>query len=204
MAKKNRPCSSYDRLNRDFNTGGKMKNLIFVLSCILVLFTTPIAGLSAENGILAGYGFGLFNKDHSGTNVQGGNYDYIQVAYLHERQLGGRVNWVLEPFVSYINRPDEGLDGGLSLYVKAYLDRERVQGFYATVGVGILYTSGGVPGARYALVRLPAGWLRVSIRLLVHRGSIQTLFQWTHCSSESIRAFKRSLFRNLFLRKEGI
>ena len=143
MAKKNRPCSSYIRLNRDFNTGGKMKNLIFVLSCILVLFMTPIAGLSAENGILAGYGFGLFNKDHSGTNLHGGNYDYIQVAYLHERQLGGRVNWVLEPFVSYINRPDEGLDGGLSLYVKAYLDRERAQGFYATVGVGILYTSEG-------------------------------------------------------------
>ncbi len=109
--------------------------------CFIALIVLPLHGFCGEDAIAAGYGFGLFNKDHSGTNIRDGNYDYVQIAYVHERQFKGMLNYVLEPFASYINRPNEGVDGGLSIYLKGYLNRDRRSGLYVTLGVGALYTS---------------------------------------------------------------
>ncbi|HVN95541.1 MAG TPA: acyloxyacyl hydrolase [Syntrophorhabdaceae bacterium] len=123
-----------------------MRKQIFVCACLMVFLSAPLNILAQQDGLSIGYGFGTFNNDMRGVQIRDGNYDYGQMTFFHERRLFKRVNWTIEPFVSYINRPTEGVDGGVSIFAKAYVDEKKKHGLFATAGGGSLYTSMGYSG----------------------------------------------------------
>ncbi len=122
-----------------------MGKYIVMPACIFLSFLIAQNGFAQENGISLGYGFGAFNRGMKGIQIRDGNYDYVQFAYFNERPLYKQLNYLIEPHVAYLNRPSEGADIGLSLSLKGYLDKEK-KGFFATAGVGAVYTTLGYSG----------------------------------------------------------
>jgi hypothetical protein len=122
----------------------KLWHSIALMMLILLVVTT--GSYAADNGLAVGYGFGFLNSGMRGIQIRDGNYDYLQIRYIREAPLFSHLNWVIEPYISYINRPKEGVDGGFSLLMKAYLDKEGKHGFYGVGGAGVQYTSMGYSG----------------------------------------------------------
>jgi hypothetical protein len=61
--------------------------------------------------------------------------------YCYERTLSRKFNVLLEPYVAVVNRPERGLDLGLTLNGRYYLGETNHKGFFVTFGGGSAYTS---------------------------------------------------------------
>jgi hypothetical protein len=112
------------------------------VACLLVLPLALIPTSSAEQAASAGYGFGVWNGGGTGHIENNLRYDYATFSYLYEKSFAPQVAFVVEPFCNLVNRPNNGLDIGFSVYLKAYLPEVRPQErFYLTAGAGAAYTS---------------------------------------------------------------
>jgi len=121
-----------------------MKQLAWVLVLSVVPMFLPFSGSAADEGLSVGYGLAALDYDKHIGRIQGGEYyDFFQFTFLYERpfQDYNRLAVYVEPFASYVNRPDSGLEGGLYLGLKYYpLDPER-KGLYIIGGTGTAYTT---------------------------------------------------------------
>ena len=120
-----------------------MKRFFFPLLVIIALLTLPhaVRAAEAEHALSVGYGFALFSNGRPAGQIEEGNYDFFQVAYLYGRPLSVRWMLLVEPFVAYVNRPVEGVDVGCNLGLKVYPFTKDRSGFFFTVGTGGAYTS---------------------------------------------------------------
>lgn len=116
-----------------------------VLFLLLCLFLKVEGVQAADKGIWAAYGFGAFNLNKRIGRIEGGRYyDFFQLGYIYERPCHYRqLALVFEPFVSYINRPKEGVDVGLNASLKFYFLDHANQGPFISAGSGIAYTTTG-------------------------------------------------------------
>jgi hypothetical protein len=121
-----------------------MKRLAWVLVFSVVSTFMAFSGSAADEGLSVGYGLAALNDEKQVGRIQGGRYyDFFQFTFLYERPFQGYkpLAVYVEPFVSYVNRPASGLDGGVYLGLKYYpLDPER-KGLYVIGGTGTAYTT---------------------------------------------------------------
>jgi hypothetical protein len=108
--------------------------------CIL-LAMLPCSAWSAEHALSVGYGFAYLSNGHPPGEVEQGNYDFFQGAYLYEHPLSARWAVLVEPFVAYVNRPVDGVDVGCNLGLKVYPFTQDRSGLFFTMGTGAAYTS---------------------------------------------------------------
>ena len=121
-----------------------MKQLVWVLVFSVVCLLMPIPGRAADEGLSVGYGLGALNYEKQIGRIQGGRYyDFFQFTFVYERPFQDYkpLAVYVEPFASYVNRPDPGLDGGLYVGLKLYpFDQER-RGLFIIGGTGTAYTT---------------------------------------------------------------
>jgi len=112
---------------------------------LMVLCAGPARGLCEDYGLSLGYGFAALNKDRSTGKVEGGkSYSFIQAVFLYEKPLSQKeLALVVEPFASYVDKPNSGTDVGFDLGLKYYPFRTQKGGLYLTAGPGMAYTSVG-------------------------------------------------------------
>ncbi len=112
---------------------------------LIVVFLSPCGDLFAEQALSLGYGFAAYNLDRHMGKIEGGDYyDFFRLAYLYEKPVHkNRLAFVAEPFASYVNRPTDGAEWGLSLNLRYYPFRDDKDGFYMTAGPGMAYTTIG-------------------------------------------------------------
>jgi hypothetical protein len=122
-----------------------IRKYFIIFLCFFMFYLTTHNGFAQDNGVSIGYGFGALNRGMKGIQIRDGNYDYIQLTYLHEKPFYKRINYLIEPHIAYINRPSNGIDIGFSLSLKGYLNEDK-KGFFGTVGVGTIYTTLGYSG----------------------------------------------------------
>ena len=115
--------------------------LIFVLFLSFVFI--PLFGHAKNNNISVGYGFGAFNSSKGIGKLRGtnGNYDFLQLAYSREKSLSSRISLLLEPFLAYVNRPTDGLDLGMIVGLRFYLNKDTKKGLFGTLATGASYTT---------------------------------------------------------------
>lgn len=110
-----------------------------------ILFVTfvmaPFSLYGQSNGASLGYGFGLFSEPGKIGEIEEGSYDYLQLAYVHEKALSERLMLLIEPFVAFVNRPVEGVDAGLTVSLRHSFRKGGGNGFFLTLGGGSAYTS---------------------------------------------------------------
>jgi len=118
------------------------------------------SSFSAEQAMSVGYGFGLFNLHKHMGHIEGGEmYDFFQVAYLYERGSGLKnLNITVQPWVAYVNRPNDGSDVGFNLGIRYYPVRMEELRPFLSAGVGAAYTTIGFEeqGTRFLFI-LQAG-----------------------------------------------
>jgi hypothetical protein len=84
----------------------------------------------------------MWNGSGTGRIEDKQSYNYATLSYLYEKPLTSKLAFVLEPFVSAVNRPDNGLDLGISLRLKAYVfELVKQSRLYVTGGAGAAYTT---------------------------------------------------------------
>jgi hypothetical protein len=119
--------------------------LCFFTMLLLLMFFLPLFSctvLADQQTISLGYGLGVLNNTRQVGHLWGNDYyDFGQIAYGYEKTLSGEFNLLIEPFVSIVNRPETGLDFGLTLNGRYYFGPANHRGFFATVGGGGVYTS---------------------------------------------------------------
>ncbi|MCX8023213.1 MAG: acyloxyacyl hydrolase [Syntrophorhabdaceae bacterium] len=93
-----------------------------------------------ENSLSAGYGFGIFNYGLT-NKIKGGHYEFYQVTLRHERPLYRGFYLLIDPYVSYIRNPVEGLDIAFGLSGRYYFNQEKKNSFFLDLGVGALYST---------------------------------------------------------------
>jgi hypothetical protein len=121
---------------------GKLCSVLLVLS---IWFVLPLSAVAADHGLSLGYGFGAFNLERPLGRVEGGkSYNFIQASYFYEKPLSSKeLAFLIEPFSSYVNSPNSGVDVGFDLSLRYYPFKSRLDGFYLTLGPGMAYTSIG-------------------------------------------------------------
>jgi hypothetical protein len=118
-----------------------VRYLLLLLPSFLLLFLS-IESHAGEQGLSVSYGFAAFNDHTSTGKVEGGKeYDFLQLAYLHESPYWTKASFVVEPFAAYVNRPESGIDVGFDLLLRWYPSDRTRSGFYFDVGAGAAYTS---------------------------------------------------------------
>jgi hypothetical protein len=118
-----------------------VRYLLLLLPSFLLLFLS-IESHAGEQGLSLGYGFAALNKNSSTGKVEGGKeYDFLQLAYLHESPYWKKASFVVEPFAACINRPESGIDMGFDLLLRWYPSDRTRRGLYFDVGAGAAYTS---------------------------------------------------------------
>jgi hypothetical protein len=123
-----------------------MSRLCTALGCVSTLvFFAPGPGFAHNNSISVGYGFGFLNKNIQFAKLRGtnGSYDFIQVSYGREKALHDRFGLLVGPFVAYISRPQNGVDLGVTVSLKGYLQKQGKSNLFATLGTGTAYTTIG-------------------------------------------------------------
>lgn len=124
-----------------------MKKSLVACAFLIVLCAGPVRGFCEDYGFSLGYGFAAFNKDRSAGKVEGGkSYTFIQAVFLYEKPLSQKeLALVVEPFASYVDKPNSGTDVGFDLGLKYYPFQTQTQkgGLYLTAGPGMAYTSVG-------------------------------------------------------------
>ncbi len=112
----------------------------------VALAVLPNVGRPADHALSVGYGVAILNADKQTGRIQGGRYyDFFQLTYLWERPTRDyrRLALFVEPFAAYVNRPKEGVDGGLYVGLKWYPYDHRNKGFFFSAGTGMAYTTTG-------------------------------------------------------------
>lgn len=116
--------------------------LVLFLLVVFPLSFLPCTVLGDQQEISVGYGLGTFNKSSDLGHLHSGDYyDFVQIAYGYEKILSGKFNLLVEPFVAVVNRPQGGLDGGLTLNGRYYFGQANYTGLFVTAGFGGAYTS---------------------------------------------------------------
>lgn len=116
--------------------------LILVLLLVIPLSFLPSTALADQQEISVGYGLGTLNKNADPGHLHSGDYyDFVQIAYGYEKLLSGKFNILVEPFVAIVNRPQSGLDGGLTLNGRCHFGQENYTGLFVTAGFGGAHTS---------------------------------------------------------------
>lgn len=114
----------------------------FVLIFVSLICFSPCIVTADQQTFSLGYGLGTFNNGADLGHLHSGDYyDFVQIAYGYEKTLSGKFNFLVEPFVSIINRPTDGVDVGLTLNGRYYFGPTNHRGLFATIGVGGAYTS---------------------------------------------------------------
>jgi len=115
----------------------KIRHLLFLL-----LFLLPIPAWSQTHGLSAGYGFGVLNPHQEFGKVQDDrSYNFLYLSYLHEKSLFEKAFLVIEPFLSYVHKPEDGLDVGFNLLFRYYLKIGEKSLLFGNLGIGAAYTS---------------------------------------------------------------
>lgn len=90
----------------------------------------------------AGYGFGFLNVDEEIGKVEHHqNYNFVHFAYFHEFHLIKDLFFHVEPYLAYINQPDNGVDAGVNLLLKYYVANFGKGSLFVDLGSGGAYTS---------------------------------------------------------------
>ena len=112
--------------------------------CVICTLLLPVFQSSADEGLSVGYGVADLNVDKHLGRVQGSEYyDFFQFTFLYEKPLQSFKHFSLfaEPFAAYVNRPNDGLDGGLYVGLKVYPMNEERKGLFIIAGTGAAYTT---------------------------------------------------------------
>ena len=92
----------------------KIRLLLFLMLVLL-----PVPAFGQTNALSLGYGFGVLNPHQEFGKVQDDrSYNFLYISYLHEKSLFEKAFLVIEPFLSYVHQPENGLDLG-SIYCSA-------------------------------------------------------------------------------------
>jgi|GEM_PF-282102 len=128
-----------------FTMGVRMQKWISIFVLFLSFIFIPLFGHAQNNNISVGYGFGAFNGNQGIGKLRGTNgyYDFFQLAYSREKSLSSRTNLLLEPFLAYVNRPTDGLDLGMTVGLRFYLNKDTKKGLFGTLAMGASYTTIG-------------------------------------------------------------
>ncbi len=108
-----------------------LKRGIFLFLLVLI----PLNGYAQNNGISLGYGLGTFNNGGFGEIENDRKYNFIRGSYFHEFSLLRNLFLVTEPYLGYVNEPEEALEVGLSLFFRYYLGN-----LFFNLGSGFAYT----------------------------------------------------------------
>jgi len=115
----------------------KIRHLLFLL-----LFLLPVPALAQTHGLSLGYGFGVLNPHQEFGKVQDDrSYNFLYLSYLHEKSLFEKAFLVIEPFISYVHQPEDGLDLGFNLLFRYYLKVSDQSRLFGNLGIGAAYTS---------------------------------------------------------------
>ncbi len=108
---------------------------------LLFLFSSPLTCYAENNGLSVGYGFGFLNpRQNFGKSEFDRNYDFAQISYFHEFQLVKDLFFHLEPYLAYINQPNNGMDVGLNLLLRYYVNFEK-SSLFMSLGSGGAYST---------------------------------------------------------------
>lgn len=128
---------------RKGDTSLRRPAFILLVPVVILLFL-PNAGRAADHALSIGYGFAMLNMDLQTGRIEGGrNYDFFQLTYLWERPSRDyrQLSLFVEPFAAYVNRPNEGFDGGFYAGLKWYPMDHTKKGLFVTAGTGMAYTT---------------------------------------------------------------
>jgi len=121
-----------------------MRKCLSLIALFIIFVLFPLFVFAVNESFLISYGFSAFSPYTGMGKVQGGNfYDFVQLAYSTEKPLyGKKLNLHFEPFISYVMRPQDGAEAGVSLSLRYYLTGgDDYKGFYLTAGTGGAYSS---------------------------------------------------------------
>jgi len=113
---------------------------------MLIVVCAAAPAYAVEQAVTLGYGIAALNPDLHFGRIEGGrNYDFVQVTYLVERPCTDYrpLAVFIEPFASYVNRPDQGVDLGLFTGLKYCFYGDGQKGLFLTAGTGLVYTTEG-------------------------------------------------------------
>jgi hypothetical protein len=112
--------------------------VLLFISCLLL----PLAVSAMNQGLMVGFGTAMFNPKHAEGRLEDGKYNFIQLAFVTEYPLWKKsMNFYLEPFLSFVNRPNDGVEGGMGTGIKYFFSGHEYRGFYGTVGTGLSYST---------------------------------------------------------------
>jgi hypothetical protein len=115
----------------------KIRHLFFLL-----LFFLPMPAFGQTNALSLGFGFGVLNPHQDFGKVEDDrSYNFLYFSYLHEESLFEKAFLVVEPFLSYVHRPEDGLDLGFNLLFRYYLQVDDQSRLFGNLGIGAAYTS---------------------------------------------------------------
>lgn len=115
----------------------KIGHLLFLL-----LFLFPMPAFGQTNALSLGYGFGVLNPHQEFGKVQDNrSYNFLYLSYLREESLFEKAFLVIEPFLSYVHKPEAGLDLGFNLLFRYYLKVGDQGHLFGNLGIGAAYTS---------------------------------------------------------------
>jgi hypothetical protein len=115
----------------------KKRHLLFLL-----LFLLPMPALAQTHGFSLGYGFGVLNPHQEFGKVQDDrSYNLLYVSYLQEKSLFANGFLVFEPLISYVHKPEGGVDLGLNLLFRYYWKVGDNSRLFGNLGIGVAYTS---------------------------------------------------------------
>jgi hypothetical protein len=114
--------------------------------CAVLLFfivaLVPPAASAVNEGMMVGFGTAMFNPKHAEGRLEGGKYNFVQIAYAKEFPLYKKsLNAYVEPSLTYVSRPNDGVEGGIGAGIRYFFGGQEYRGFYATAGTGLSYTS---------------------------------------------------------------
>lgn len=104
---------------------------------VLFLCLTPISAFAQNNGVSIGFGFSFLTPDQDiGDVEENRSYNFEQLAYFHQWPLFWNAYLVVEPFLAYVNRPESGLEFGLSLLLRYYINTSERNRLFISAGTG--------------------------------------------------------------------
>jgi len=111
---------------------------------LLVVVCLAVPAWAADEAVSVGYGIAALNPNlHFGKILGGRYYDFSQFTYLLERTCKDYppLAVFIEPFGSYVNRPNPGADAGFYAGLRYRLYGTEKKGFFFTAGTGMVYTT---------------------------------------------------------------
>jgi hypothetical protein len=125
--------------------GGSVKRSLPVSLMIAVSLILSQPVWAFENNLSVGYGFALWSEKHSVGRIAEGPYNFVQASYSYEMPISQK--WLVQagPFLAYVMNPNDGVDVGLNLGIKAYPFSRDHSGFFFTLGTGGAYSKSLLP-----------------------------------------------------------